>query len=146
MKKIFLMLAVIIGSAAMAVASDVIGHNALSLPAAAQTELKRNFKAEVSLVKADKTIGRITEYEAILTDGTEVTFDRSGNWKEVEVRRNGEVPSAYVPAEIKSYVKQYQKGAKVIGIEKTRSGYDVELSNGVDMKFAKDGKFKGYDD
>ena len=145
MKKILLILAVMIGTAVAAVASGGYGHNAMVLPAAAQTTLKKNFKSEVSLVKTDRTLGRVTEYEVILTDGTEISFDRSGNWKEVEVRRSSEVPSAFVPDGVKAYVKQYQKGAKVVGIERKRGGYDVELSNGVEMKFSKDGKFQRYE-
>ncbi len=145
MKKFLLIFAIIAGCSVAAIASGGYGHNALVLPTAAQTVLKKSFKADVSLVKTDRTLGRVSEYEVILTDGTEITFDRSGNWKEVEVRRSSEVPSDFVPEGVRSYIKQYQKGAKVVGIEKKRGGYEVELSNGVEMKFSKDGKFQRYD-
>lgn len=146
MKKILLMLAIILGTSVASSAAGGYRHDPNVLPAAAQTTLKRNFKADVSLVKTDRTLGRVTEYEVILTDGTEISFDRSGNWKDVEVRRGSEVPKAFIPDGVKAYVNQYQKGARIVGVEKRRGGYDVELSNGVEMKFSSDGRFQRYDD
>jgi hypothetical protein len=37
-------------------------------------------------------------------------------------------------------------GASVVKIDKERYGYDVELSNGAEMKFNKQGACIGYDD
>lgn len=127
-------------------ARDTYSHDINILPVAAQTIVKNNFKADVNHIKIDKDWGRISEYDVILTDGTEITFDRNGNWKDIEVRRNSSVPSALIPGAISSFVKQNQKNTTITGIEKNRSGYDVELSNGVEMKFSSDGKFLRYDD
>ena len=62
------------------------------------------------------------------------------------MRRDRSVPAAYIPAAIASFVKQNQKSAVITGIEKKKSGYDVELSNGIEMKFNSAGKFLRYDD
>lgn len=129
----------------VASAADEYSRNPLVLPTAARTTLDRNFKAEVSIIKIDKTLGRVDDYEVVLTDGTEIKFDRSGNWKEIEVARDRKIPADFVPAGVATYVKNYHKGANVVGIEKERSGYEVTLSNGVDMKFDKQGNFKRYD-
>lgn len=145
-KKIFIALIAVIGIAAVGQAKDKYAHDASVLPKAAQTVIANNFKAKVSLVKIDKDFGRVSEYEVILTDGSEVTFDRDGNWKNVEVKASGSVPSAFIPAGVANYVKAHHKGQKVIGIEKEGSGYEVELSNGIDMKFNKSGEFVRYDD
>lgn len=145
-KKIFIALIAVIGIAAVGQAKDKYAHDASVLPKAAQPVIANNFKAKVSLVKIDKDFGRVSEYEVILTDGSEVTFDRDGNWKNVEVKVSGSVPSAFIPAGVANYVKAYHKGQKVIGIEKEGSGYEVELSNGIDMKFNKNGEFVRYDD
>lgn len=127
-------------------AREKYSHDINTLPAAAQTTVKNNFKASVSHIKIEKELGRVSEYDVVLTDGSEITFDRNGNWKDVEVRKNGSVPASFVPAEIAKYIKQTQKNVKVIGIEKKKSGYEVELSNGVDMKFNSKGEFLRYDD
>ena len=127
-------------------ARETVSHDASVLPKAAQVLIKNNFKAKVNHIKIDKELGRVTEYDVVLTDGSEISFDRNGNWKEVEVANNASVPAAFVPNTVSAYVKQNQKNAKIVGIEKTHKGYTVELSNGVEMKFNPNGKFLHYDD
>lgn len=146
MKKLLLSMMAILGIAVMASAKDTYVHDASALPQAARTTIANNFKAKVSVVKIDKDFGRISDYEVILTDGTEITFDRHGNWDNVEVNNSREVPAAFIPRGISDYVSRNQRGARIVGIDRERNGYDVELSNGVEMKFDKAGKFRGYDD
>ena len=74
-KRLLIALVAVIGVSAAAVARDTYAHDASVLPKAAQTTLSQNFKARVSVVKIDKDFGRISDYEVILTDGTEITFD-----------------------------------------------------------------------
>lgn len=126
-------------------ARDNYSHDVNVLPKAAQVILKNNFKADVSHIKIDKDWGKISEYDVVLTDGSEISFDRNGNWKDIEVRANASVPDNLIPPTILSYVKQTQKNVKITGIEKNRSGYEVELSNGVEMKFNSAGKFLKFD-
>lgn len=145
MKKLLLIMAVILGVFS-ASARDTYSHDASVLPVAAQTVIKNNFKADVSHIKIEKEWGRISEYDVVLTDGSEITFDSKGNWKDIEMGINRAVPSALIPDAIADYVKQNQKKANITGIEKNRSGYDVELSNGVEMKFDSEGRFLRYDD
>ncbi|MBD5231998.1 MAG: hypothetical protein HDS66_07610 [Bacteroidales bacterium] len=145
MKKIFLSALMIMCAIFVASAKDTYSRDVKTLPVAAQTVLSSNFKSDVSVIKLDKDFGRVSEYEVILTDGTEVTFDRAGNWKEVETRAGSSVPSKLVPAAISKYVSANQKGAKIVGIEKDRKGYEVTLSNGVEMKFNSAGQFIKYD-
>lgn len=145
MKKLLLILAVFVGVTTMASASDTYTRDVNVLPVAARTAIKSNFKAGVNHIKVDKEWNRVSEYDVVLTDGTEITFDKNGNWKEVEVSGTGSVPAAFVPAAIANYVKANHKNTRVVGIEKKRSGYEVELSNGVDMKFNSAGVFLRYD-
>lgn len=145
MKKILLIMAVLSGFIS-ASARDTYSHDVAMLPVAAQNMLKKAFKADVSHIKIEKEWGHISEYDVVMTDGSEITFDSKGNWKDVEVRRNGAVPSEFVPVAIQNFVKKDQKNVTITGIEKSRHGYDVELSNGIDMKFDSDGKFLRYDD
>lgn len=146
MKKLLLALMAIFCMASVAAAKDTYSRDVSSLPKAAQACLKSNFKAKVSFVKTDSTLGYIDDYEVVLTDGTEIEFDRDGNWKNVEVANNKSVPAAFVLPAISSYVKSRHSGARVVGIEKERSGFSVETSNGLEMKFDRQGKFVRYDD
>lgn len=145
MKKILTLLAMFVGVVCFASARDIYAHDASVLPAAAQTTLKNNCKAGVSVVKIDKDFGRISEYEVVLTDGTEVTFDHNGNWKDVEVGIKSSVPKGFIPAAIANYIAKNQPKVRVIGIEKSSRGYEVDLSNGVEMKFDAAGNFLRFD-
>ncbi|MBD5222607.1 MAG: hypothetical protein HDS71_00915 [Bacteroidales bacterium] len=145
MKKILLIFAVLIG-VFTASARDKYSHDVATLPVAARTILKNNFKADVAHIKIEKSLGSIKEYEVVLNDGSEITFDSKGNWKDVEVRGNASVPSGLVPDAITAFVKKNHKNCTITGLEKNRTNYEVELSNGVEMKFSTDGKFLRYDD
>lgn len=127
-------------------AKDTVSHDPAVLPEAARTIIKNNYKADISFIKIDKDWGRISEYEVILTDGSEVKFDSKGNWKEVESRRNTSVPSFFVLKTIRDFVSKNHPGQKIVGIDKDRKGYDVTLSNGIDIEFDTKGNFKHYDD
>lgn len=145
LKKLLLTLILATSITGLAIARNDYAHSATVLPTAAQTVLANNFKAKVSFVKIDKDLGRISDYEVILNDGTEISFDRNGNWDNIEVGPQGNIPSALIPKAIISYIKSAQPGQKILGIEKNRSNYEVELANGVEMKFSKDGQFIKYD-
>lgn len=145
MKKFVLALIVALGFGATAIASDTYAHDASVLPQSAQTVIANNFKSKVSVVKIEKDFGRVSEYDVTLNDGSEISFDRHGNWKDVEVNASKSVPSSIVPDGVKIYVTSKHAGQRIVGIEKKRNGYDVELSNGVDIKFNKEAQFVRYD-
>lgn len=139
-KTITLMMALLLCVAA-AMAGEKIYRNANVLPQAAQTMLKRHFKSRtVSMVKVDSRSFGGKEYEVILTDGTEIEFDNSGNWTEVDCGRNA-VPAGLIIKPIADYVKRNYSGEKIVHIEVDRSKYEIELSNGTELEFARDGRF-----
>ncbi len=146
MKKLFATLSLAALISTSAVARDTISRDPAVLPQAARTTIDNRFKSKISLIKIDKTLSHISEYEVILTDGTEVTFDAQGNWKEVEAPRGSEVPKEFVPETTRKYVKDNHKGTKIVSIERKRGGrYDIELSDGTDMIVNSDGTFNKYD-
>ncbi|MCH5347512.1 MAG: hypothetical protein J1E63_10390, partial [Muribaculaceae bacterium] len=79
MKRLFYFMLMAIAVVATASARDTYSRTPAVLPAAAQTALK-NFKAGVSIVKIDTNGGIVRDYEVIMTDGSEIEFDASGNW------------------------------------------------------------------
>lgn len=145
MKKLLLLFAMVTTMFA-ASARENYSYDVNTLPPAAQTMLRNNFKAKVNHIKIDKNLGHVSEYDVVLNDGSEITFDSDGNWKEIEVSRSSAVPKKLVPSSISKYVKHNVGKTAIVGIEKERRGYSVELSNSVEMKFDAKGKFLRYDD
>lgn len=143
-KNLFLVIAAILCTMSV-YARDIISRNVNDLPVAAQNIVKNSFKSKVSLIKIDKGVMGISEYEVILADGSEITFDKSGNWKDVEMPAGKSVPDYFIPKAIKDYVSKNNKGQKIVGIEKERSSYEVQLNNGIEMKFDRAGNFLRYD-
>jgi len=121
----------------------VISKN--QLPAQAQSFLNENF-ADVKISYAKQETDFIERsYEVVLADGTKLEFTKKGNWKEVDCRY-GEVPSAIVPAPIKSFINENYSGSRVLKIERDSRGYEVKLSNKLELKFNNDFKIVDIDD
>ena len=115
------------------------------LPAAAKAFLQKNFPGNaVSYTTIDYDNMR-KMYEAHLADGTEVKFDKAGNWDKVDCHFTA-VPAHLVPANIAQQVKAQYQGAVITKIDKERYGYDIELSNDLDLKFNKHGQLAYIDD
>lgn len=126
-------------------ARDKVSRDINVLPQPARETLARNFKSKFALVKIEKDFGRVDGYEVSMTDGSEVKFDSKGNIKEIEMPAGKFVPSAFIPAPMASFVEKNHKGQQIVSLEKNRSGYEVELSGGIDIKFKADGAFDRYD-
>ena len=114
------------------------------LPEAAKTFIQKTFPGQtISYAIADFD-GRKT-YEVCLSNGIEVEFDKHGTWDKVDCNFSA-VPAHLVPATIADYVKTNFAGATIVKIDKERYGYDVELSNELELKFNKKGQLINIDD
>ena len=71
------------------------------LPQAARTFVQKNFPNN-TIIYAEK---EMFSYEARLDDGTEIDFDRKGNWDKVDCKFNP-VPASIIPAPILNYVQK----------------------------------------
>ena len=84
-------------------------------------------------------------YEAQLVDGTQVEFDKDGNWDKVDCNLNA-VPTALIPASIAAYVHSNFPDCFIVKIDKERYGFEIELSNDLELKFNKQGQLLYIDD
>ena len=115
------------------------------LPASAKTFIQKTFPGQtVSYAKIDKDFGKTT-YEVRLNNGVELEFDKNGTWDKVDCNFSA-VPAHLVPTVIANYVKANFAGAKVVKIDKERYGYEVELSNDLELKFNRQGQLMEIDD
>ncbi len=145
MKKMMLLLLAVATFAILPACADDFTIPTRKLPQAAQEFLNTYF-AGSSVVRAvhDREIGD-NDYTVWLTDGSKVEFDGKGNWKSVENKKSN-VPDSVVPAKIKEYVTTNYPSLGIVKIEKSLYGYEVELSNDLDLKFDSDGNFQRIDD
>lgn len=147
MKKILSLLVLVIAAAQFAFAGDVITKDITKLPMQARNFINQHFsKSQIAHIKIDKDMLQSGKYEVKLENGAEIDFDSKGNWVEVDCKKAA-VPASIVPAFVKQYMKSNGfQSEHVTKIDRSRKGYEVGLSSGLDLKFSKDGKFRKADD
>ena len=115
------------------------------LPQAAQEMLNEYFpKAKIAMIKIDRGFLKKTDYDVKLTNGTKIEFNSNGKWKSVDCKMRA-VPNGLVMKPIRNYVEKNFPDVKITKIEKTSRGYEIELSDDVEVKFDHLGTFKGID-
>ncbi len=115
------------------------------LPKTAQTFITTHFpKHKVAYAKEERDLMKIS-YDVMFTDGTKLEFDKNGDWKEVDTKPAA-VPSAIVPERIATYIRTNFPDAAIVAIDRTPRKYEVELSNGLEVKFDIRYNFIGVDD
>ena len=79
------------------------------------------------------------EYEVKLTDGTEIKFNFAFEWMSIECEESsiyGIVPTELVPEQITAYVTANYPNQHIDKIEKKHDGgWEIELSNGIEIEF-----------
>lgn len=115
-----------------------------ALPEPVTAFLNKHFPGDsVVGFETDNDYG-VLEYDVMLSDGTEVDFDRNNQWKEVTCVDKA-VPAELVPAAIANYVKANHKSVPIIKIDNKRFGYEIELANELKLKFNANCEFVGFD-
>lgn len=115
------------------------------LPQAAKTLIAQAFPGQ-TIAYAEKDADHMkTTYEVRLGNGTQVDFNGQGVWDKVETYGKA-VPASFIPPAIAQYVKSHYNGQVITKIDKERHGFDVKLSNGMELKFSRSGAFLGIDD
>lgn len=74
------------------------------------------------------------EYQVTLGLSQQIEFDHKGNWTDIDCGTMA-VPAGLVPTEIATLIGQRWPEAFVSEISHDRFGWDVELSNGLDLEF-----------
>lgn len=145
MKKMLLSALAVAALAITPSMAEDVAIKADRLPDAAQKFLKTHF-AQNSVVVAthDKDITD-NDYTVMLDNGIKIEFDATGKWESVK-SRSGKMPAGVVPVKIQGYITEHYPTSGVEKIERKRYGYEVELTNDLDLRFDLNGKFVGLDD
>lgn len=112
-----------------------------NIPEKALQFLEKHFKNYVIYrAKYDKKSG---EWEIKLQSGHEIEFDYNGNWFEIDGETNP-LPKSIIdllPVDIMNYIAKNYPRRAILKIERESYGYEIELSNSVELQFSKNGKF-----
>ncbi|MEC3878097.1 PepSY-like domain-containing protein [Parapedobacter sp. 10938] len=84
-----------------------------------------------------------TSYDVYLSDGFNLDFDKKGNI--ISVEGASKLPDSVVPEKILAYVQANYPDYFIRDWELDDRGQEVTLSNGMDLKFDKDGNFLRID-
>ena len=123
---------------------EVVGIE--EIPSVGQAFLDEHFGDQtVVSVKREKESSEGVEYEVRLDNGVTVKFDKGGNWEDVDAPVNGSLPTTFILTPIVDYVEAEYPNVWIKGIDKERQGFDVELTNGVDLVFDTEGNFVRID-
>lgn len=116
------------------------------LPTAGQTFLAEHFGSqEVISVKKDNDGAEGVEYDVRLDNGVDLTFDKDGNWDDVDAPNNASLPTTFILQPILDYVAAEYPNIGINGIDKGRQGFEVELTNNIDLIFDTEGNFVRID-
>ncbi len=145
MKKFIVILTAMLLTIGQASARNKVYNTAEHLPEAAKNMLATHFPGiKMNHMKIDSDIIS-TEYEVILNDGTEIDFNRNGEWTSVE-RGHISVPSSLIPKPIREYTAKRYLGQKIIDIDRDQKSYRIGLANGINLRFDPDGQFVRVED
>ncbi len=135
MKKLILLLfgAFAIHSAALADNDKAIPVN--QLPQPAQQFIQTYFGDQKTALAKQETGLFEKSYEVVFANGDKIEFDRNGQWTEVQCRNGRTGPAEIVPEAIRSCAAEYYPDAMIRSIERDRNGYEINLSNRMELSF-----------
>ncbi|MDR1130415.1 MAG: PepSY-like domain-containing protein [Prevotellaceae bacterium] len=118
------------------------------LPATSREFVRTHFPdAGISLIiRETETFS--SDYTVYLTNGFEIDFTKSGDWDDVDGKYTA-IPESILnllPQGIPEYVKNTLKDCHIVEVNKEHYGYEIELSNRMELKFNSKGEFIRIDD
>lgn len=144
MKKLFVLVAALAAMTTSALAADDTPVQVAQMPNAAQQFIGQYF-GDVQVSYATMDGGFDKSYDVVLVNGTKIEFDGDGNWTEVDCK-HGVVPQELIPEQIRRYVADNHPGQQIEQIDRRARGWEVELSNGIDLKFNRNFRLMDLDD
>lgn len=140
MKKVFYSVASVAVMLIMFAACDkesVIAAD--GLPKDAQLFIAQHFPDQEIIQVVKERDDLKTGYDVYLSDGFNLDFDKKGNI--IGVEGTSKLPDSVVPTKILAYVQANYPDSFIRDWELDDRGQEVTLSNGMDLKFDKEGNF-----
>lgn len=116
-----------------------------SLPKTAKEFIESYFSGDVPATVTRDGNGANADYDVVLTSGIKIEFDSKGNWKEVESTLAAPIPDqSFIPQSIRDYVKEHYT-FQINEISRDKSGYEVRLTDYLELHFDTNGNFVRVD-
>ena len=116
------------------------------LPAPIQAFIQQYFPGQtITFAQKDLELTGY-RYDVMLANGTRIEFDTDKVWDKIESPMTNPVPTALIPPAIATFLQANYPDAMITKIDKEHSGYDVELANGLELTFNKQGALVEMDD
>ena len=116
------------------------------LPEPIKAFIQQNFPGQtISYAEKDAELTG-SKYDVVLNDGSRVEFDTDNVWDKIECPLTNPVPTALIPAPIVAHLQSQFPNALIVKIDRERNGYEVELANGLELKYNKQGVLTEVDD
>ena len=139
LKRTFFPLICVLISTACSFDGDKTQIDVQQLPQQVTKFISTKFKGQKIKYATKEKAGNALKYEVLLVNGTEIEFDNNGNWTEIDGNSKA-LPNSFIPQAIRNYVKANYKGQAIKEIKRNPNGYEIELSNEVEIKFNKNFK------
>jgi hypothetical protein len=121
---------------------------ASDLPANSIAFIETHFPDIEITAVVEETEGFGKDYTVYLANGFDIDFTRSGDWDDVDGHLSA-VPESILnllPKNVPDYVIGVFPGCLITEVNREHYGYEIGLSNGMDLKFNSTGGFIGTDD
>ena len=101
---------------------------------------------EIAFAQKEREIFDVS-YEVFFTDGSKVEFDRKGEWESIDFSKARKaIPTGIIPEPIEAYVQKNHSDHVIVKIDRDKLDLEIELNNGLEIKFNKKYQIIGYDD
>ena len=124
--------------------SSAMAQNTNANPAITQFVTQYFPNATVQMVMPDDD-----DIDVVLNDYTIIEFRRNNEWKKVDCEHSTTftaVPAALVPEQITAYVTTNFPNTIIKKLEKNFRSWEIELNNGLELKFNSNFKIMEIDD
>ena len=124
--------------------SSAMAQNTNTNPVITQFVTQHFPDATVQMVMPDDD-----DIDVVLNDYTKIEFRRNNEWKKVDCEHSTTftaVPATLVPEQITAYVTANFPNAIIKKLEKNFRSWEIELNNGLELKFNSNFKILEIDD
>ena len=124
--------------------STAMAQNTNAIPAITQFVTQYFPEATIQMVMPDED-----DIDVVLNDYTKIEFKLNNEWKKVDCEHATKfisVPATLVPEQITAYVNANFPNTIIKKLEKKFFGWEIELSNGLEVKFNNNFKVTKVDD